>query len=59
MRLLPHVMANFAIVSSTNTAPATTGDESLDSVAIVGDFFHDLGRWSDEYEICVFRFGKM
>ena len=30
MRLVPHVMANFAVVSSTNTASATIDDESVE-----------------------------
>ena len=59
MRLVPHVMANFAVISSTNTTSATIDDESLESVAIVGDLLHSLGRWADEYEIRAFHFGKL
>jgi tetratricopeptide (TPR) repeat protein len=59
MRLVPHLMANFAVVSGTNRASATIDDESLDSIAVVGDFLNSLGRWSDEYEIRVFHFGKL
>jgi hypothetical protein len=59
MRLVPHLMANFAIVSGTNTAPATIDDESLDSVAVVGGYLDGIGRWSDGYEIRAFHFGKL
>lgn len=51
MRLVPHLMANFAIVSRTTTASATINDGSLESVAVVSGFLHGLGRWSDEYQI--------
>jgi hypothetical protein len=44
-------MANFAIVSGIDTAPATIDDETLDSVAVVGDFLDGIGRWA-------FHFGK-
>src|SRR5277367_3686022 len=50
---------NFAVVSGTNTASAIIDDESLDSIAVMGDFLNGLGRWSDEYEIRVFHFGKL
>jgi hypothetical protein len=53
MRLVPHVMANFAVVSGTTTVSATIHDEILDSVAVVGNFLRDLGRWSDEYKVRV------
>jgi hypothetical protein len=58
IRLVPHVMANFAIVSGTAES-AIIHDEILDSVAVVGGFLHDLGRWSDEYEVRAFHFRKM
>jgi hypothetical protein len=44
MRVVPHVMANFFIVSGTNMVSAAIKDESLDSVALVCGFFRDLGR---------------
>jgi hypothetical protein len=28
-------------------------------MAVVGRFLRGLGRWSDEYEVWVFHFGKM
>jgi tetratricopeptide (TPR) repeat protein len=59
MRLVPHLMANFDVISGTNIPPATINDESLDSIAVVGDFLSGLGRWSDEYKIRVFHFGKL
>jgi tetratricopeptide (TPR) repeat protein len=58
MRLVPHIMANFTVVSSTNTTSATIDDESLESIAIVGNLLRGLGRWSDEHEIRVFHFEK-
>ena len=48
IRLVPHVMANFAVVSGTTAASATINDEILNSVAVVGGFLRDLDRWSDE-----------
>jgi tetratricopeptide (TPR) repeat protein len=42
-----------------NTASATIDDEILDSVAVVGGFLRDLGRWSDEYEVRAFHFRKI
>ena len=57
-RLVPHLMTNFAIISNINTAPAID-DESLNSVAVVGNFLNGLGRWLDEYEIRAFHFGKL
>ena len=59
MRLVPHLMANFDVISGTNIPPATINDESLDSIAAVGDFLNGLGRWSDEYKIRAFHFGKL
>jgi hypothetical protein len=38
IRLVPHVVANFAIVSGTTAALATMHDEILDSVAMLGGF---------------------
>jgi hypothetical protein len=57
--LVPHVMANFAAVSGTNTASASIQDASHDFVAVVGGFLRGLGRWSDEYEIRAFHFRKI
>ena len=37
--LVPHVMANFAVISGIITTSAITNDEILDSVAMVGGFF--------------------
>jgi hypothetical protein len=54
MRLVPYLMANFAVASRTTTASTTINDESLESVAVVGGFLHGLGRWSDEYQIWAF-----
>jgi len=59
MRLAPHAMANFAIISATHTASATIDDKGFDSVAVVGNFLRGLGRWSDEYEIRAFHFGEI
>jgi tetratricopeptide (TPR) repeat protein len=63
IRLVPHVMANFAVVSAITAASATIrGDvlnDILDSVTIVGDFLRDLGRWSDEYEVRAFHFREI
>ena len=59
MRLVPHVMANFTVVSSITTASATIHDEVLNSMAVVGRFLRGLGRWSDEYEVRAFHFSKM
>jgi tetratricopeptide (TPR) repeat protein len=59
IRLVPHLMTNFTVISATNTAPAIINNESLDSVAVVGDFLDGLGRWSDEHEIRAFHFGKL
>ena len=58
MRLVPHIMANFAVVSDTTAASATIYQKNLDSIAAVGQFLRGLGRWSDEYEIWVFHFRK-
>jgi tetratricopeptide (TPR) repeat protein len=58
IRLIPHVMANFAIVSGTAES-ATIHDEILDSIAVVGGFLRDLGRRSDEYEVRIFHFRRI
>jgi tetratricopeptide (TPR) repeat protein len=59
IRLVPHVMANFAVVSATTAVSATIDDEILDSVAVVGGFLRGLGRWSDEYVVRAFYFRKV
>lgn len=59
MLLVPYVMAKFAIGSGTTTASTTIHDEILNSVAVVGGFLHDMGRWSDEYEVWAFHFRQM
>jgi tetratricopeptide (TPR) repeat protein len=59
IRLVPHLMANFAVVSDIITVSGTIDNESLDSVAVVGNFLHRLGRWHDEYKIRAFHFRKM
>jgi tetratricopeptide (TPR) repeat protein len=58
MRLVPHLMANFAVISETSTAVANIDNESLESVAVVGEFLRGLGRWWDESEIQAFHFKK-
>lgn len=47
MRLVPHVMANFAIVSGTNAVWRPLPTECLHSMAVVGGSLHGLGRWLD------------
>jgi tetratricopeptide (TPR) repeat protein len=59
MRLVPHVMTNFAITSHTNKALAIIHEESLVSLAVIGNFLGGLGRWSDEYEVRAFLFRKI
>ena len=61
IRLVPHLMANFAVFSGTNIVPVITDidDASLNSIAVVGDFLNNLGRWLDEYEIRAFHFRKL
>jgi hypothetical protein len=59
MRLVPHLIINFNIISSTNIPPATINNESLDYITVVGDFLNGLGRWSDEYKIRAFHFEKL
>jgi hypothetical protein len=59
MRLVPHVMANFAVVSGINPASATIDKEMLESVAVIGDLLRGLGRWLDEYELRALHFRKM
>jgi hypothetical protein len=44
MRLVLHVMVNFAVVSSTNTTSAIIDGESLKSVTVMGNLLHGLGR---------------
>ena len=44
IRLIPHVMASFAIISGTTIVSAIIHDEILDSVAVMGGFLRDLGR---------------
>ena len=58
IRLVPHVMTNFTLVSGI-IITATDHNEILYSIAVVGVFLHDLGRWSDEYEVWSFLFSKM
>ena len=58
MRLVPHVMANFTVISDTNMTSETIG-KSLESVAVMRQFIHSLGRWSDEYKIQAFHLGKI
>jgi hypothetical protein len=48
IRLIPHVMANFAVISGIIVASVIIHDEILDSVAVMGGFLRGLGRWSDE-----------
>ena len=43
IRLIPHIMANFAIISGITIASAIIRDEILNSVAVMGDFLRDLG----------------
>ena len=59
MRLVPHVMANFAVISDITISSMTTDKELLNSVEAVGGFLCGLGRWSDEYEVRIFHFRKM
>lgn len=42
MRLVPHLMVNFTVVSGIDTASATIDDENLNSVAVAGAFLHGL-----------------
>jgi hypothetical protein len=48
IRLVPHVMANFTVVSGTTTPSVTIHSEILDSIALVGGLLRGLGRRSDE-----------
>ena len=59
MRLVPHMMANFAVVSDITIASTTIDKELFNSIGAVGNFLRGLGRWSDEYEIRAFHFQKM
>jgi tetratricopeptide (TPR) repeat protein len=59
MRLVPHVMANFTVVSSTTAASTTIHNKVLESINAVGQFLRRLGRWSDEYEVRAFHFRKI
>lgn len=43
IRLIPYVMANFAILSGITLASAIIHDEILDSIAVMGSFLCDLG----------------
>jgi hypothetical protein len=52
IRPVLHVMAIFVVISGTTVASAIIRDEILAFVAVMGGFLRDLGRWSDEYEVC-------
>ena len=58
MRLVPHIMTNFTLVSGIMKT-ATIHNDTLDPIAMVGRFLCGLGRWSDEYEVRAFHFGKI
>ena len=44
MRLVPHMMTNFAVISGITVASTANNNKILDSINVVGDFLHSLSR---------------
>jgi tetratricopeptide (TPR) repeat protein len=57
-RLVPHVMANFDVVSTAYSL-STDSNDVLGLVDVTCDFLRGLGRWSDLYQVQSFHFRKM
>jgi tetratricopeptide (TPR) repeat protein len=58
-RLVPHLMANFAIFSKVYKSLGPNDSAGLSYTAEVDDFLHRAGRWSDLYEIRMFLFTRI
>jgi tetratricopeptide (TPR) repeat protein len=56
MRLVPHVMANFGIISTVHRLSHGLDDLGLELITVVGEFLRRLGRWEDEYQVQAFSF---
>jgi tetratricopeptide (TPR) repeat protein len=58
IRVVPHAMANFGILSVAFHTQPLNEAIILDRIPRIGDLLHDLGRWSEQYEIQSFHLVK-
>ena len=59
LRLVPHVMANFRVLSRLDQTLGKTTQGILDMIDGIENFLYRIERWSEAYEVQLFHFIKI